>query len=185
MQVLRKAAVVLGVGAMAFVPLACSSSSDDNGGGGTTTTTECPFTGTTEATTTPGGASTTVATLQGVIPKASGCIDTIRWNFTPTTPAASVSYAAGPFTDTDGQPITIKGTPLVVEFTGATLGDPNDPAAYQGQSVTIPKSLTHVLSATVQTNTSGNMSWVLDLDSKRPFAVSSSSEPAYFVLSIG
>ena len=79
----------------------------------------------------------------------------------------------------------IKGTPLVVEFTGATLGNPNDPSAYQGQNVIIPKTLNHVLSATVQTDTAGNMAWVLDLDSKRPYAVSSSSTPAYFVLSIG
>lgn len=185
MQVLRKTAVVLGVVAMGFVPLACSSSSDDNGGKGTTTTTECPFTGTTDATTVPGGSSTAVATLQGVVPKASGCIDTIRFNFTPATPGASVHYDAGPFTDSDGQPITIKGTPLVVEFTGATLGNPNDPQAYTGNNVIIPKTLNHVLQATVETSTAGNMAWVLDLDSKRPYAVSSSADPAYFVLSIG
>lgn len=185
MQVLRKTAVVLGVVAMGFVPLACSSSDSDEGGQGTTTTTECPFSGTTEPTTTPGGASTAVATLQGVVPKASGCIDTIRFAFTPDTPGATVQYAAGPFTDTSGQPITIKGTPLVVEFTGATLGDPNDPQAYSGNNVIIPKTLSHVLQATVQTSTAGNMAWVLDLDSKRPYTVSSSADPAYFVLSIG
>ena len=119
------------------------------------------------------------------MPKASGCIDTIRFNFTPATPGATVHYDAGPFTDSSGQPITIKGTPLVVEFTGATLGDPNDPQAYTGDSVIIPKALNHVLQATVETTTAGNMAWVLDLDSKRPYAVSSSADPAYFVLSIG
>ena len=185
MQVLRKTAVVLGVVALGLVPLACTDSDSDDGGKGTTTTTSCPFSGTTAPTTTPGGASTTVATLQGVLPKANGCIDTIRFDFSPATPSASVHYDAGPFTDTNGDPITIKGTPLVVEFTGATLGNPNDPSAYQGENVIIPKTLNHVLSATVQTDTAGNMAWVLDLDSKRPYAVSSSSTPAYFVLSIG
>ena len=77
------------------------------------------------------------------------------------------------------------GVETTIVFTGATLGNPNDPQAYQGQSVTVPKGMNHVLSATVQTSTSGNMAWVLDLDSKRPYAVSSSSDPAYFVISIG
>ncbi|MFM7617451.1 MAG: hypothetical protein ACKO72_08355 [Actinomycetes bacterium] len=184
MLVLRKTVTVIGVVAMGLVPLACSSS-DDDGGSGTTTTTQCPFSGTTEPTETPGGASTVVATLQGVVPQASGCIDTIRFNFTPATPSATVEYASGPFTNTEGQPITIEGTPLVVTFTGATLGDPNDPQAYTGNNVIIPKALNHVLQATVQTNTAGDMAWVLDLDSKRPYTVSSSANPAYFVISIG
>jgi hypothetical protein len=29
------------------------------------------------------------------------------------------------------------------------------------------------------------MAWVLDLDSKRPYTVSSSANPAYFIISIG
>ena len=184
MRVLRETVAVIGVVAMGLVPLACSSS-DDGGGSGTTTTTQCPFSGTTGPTETPGGASTAVATLQGVVPQASGCIDTIRFNFTPATPSATVEYASGPFTNTEGQPITIEGTPLVVTFTGATLGDPNDPQAYSGNNVIIPKALNHVLRASVQTNTAGDMAWVLDLDSKRPYTVSSSANPAYFVISIG
>lgn len=180
----RKLALAIGLVAMVSIPMACSSGSDDAGGGSTTTTT-CPFDGTTDETTTPGSAGQTVSTLRSITTKASGCIDTMRWNFSPDTPGATVRYEAGPFTDTAGQPITIEGAALLVEFTGATIGSAGQPEAYSGPSTVAPDGLGHITRATLQTTTSGNMAWVLDLDEQRPFAVSSSSDPAYFVLSIG
>ena len=180
----RRLALVIGLVALASTPMACSGGSSDSGKGSTTTTT-CPFDGTTKATTTPGGAGQTTSTLRTVTAQVSGCIDTMRWNFAPATPGASVHYDAGPFTDTAGQPITIEGAALVVEFTGATIGNPGDPQAYSGPSTVAPNGLGHITRATLQTTTSGNMAWVLDLDEQRPYAVSSSSDPSYFVLSIG
>lgn len=185
MRNVRRLALVTGLVAMASIPMACSGGSDDEGGKGSTTTTTCPFDGTTKPTTTPGGAGQTTSTLRTVTTQVSGCIDTVRWNFSPATPGASVRYDAGPFTDTAGQPITIEGAALVVEFTGATIGNPGEPQAYSGPSTVAPDGLGHITRATLQTTTSGNMAWVLDLDEQRPYAVSSSSDPAYFVISIG
>lgn len=181
----QRLAVAIGVVAMAATPIACSGDSDDDAGKGSTTTTTCPFDGTTGPVSSPGGASQTVSVLQSVDTKASGCIDTMRWNFTPATPAASVHYDAGPFTDTAGQPITIEGAALVVEFTGATTGSAGQPQAYSGPSTVAPNGLGHITRASLQTTTSGNMAWVLDIDEQRPYAVSSSADPAYFILSIG
>ncbi len=182
MNLLQKTGAILATLACGFLPLSCapSNSSTDS-----KTPSNCLFDGTTRERTTPGGAFVTTVTLSQVSGTKRNCVDAVKWSFTPGLPGANVRYASGPFTDTSGNPIKIEGAGLVVEFTGTSVGEPSDPARYVGPLTLSTSQLAHITSATMQATTAGNMAWVLDIDKRRPFAVSASTMPAYFIISIG
>jgi hypothetical protein len=154
----------------AFAAPACSSSAKSDGAAGSQDTNadsgSCPFSGSTQPQSGPGGSGTAPTTLTGAVPQTDGCIDNVQLKFSPKLAASHFEYESG-------APV------LVVTLTGAKLGGGLSAGTTQS-----PKNLNHVQKVAVSAP-SGNVKVEITLDQKRPFLVSSSQVPAELELSIG
>ena len=157
--------VLLVVLALAGGVTACSSSSKSPAAAPSTGANgSCPFSGSTQPTSQPGGSGPT--TLTKATPQTDGCIDNVSLQFSPTVAASQFAYQSG-------APV------LDVTLTGTKLGGGLSTGTTQN-----PKNLNHVKQLVVSTS-SGNVKVAITLDQKRPFVVSESKVPAQIQLSIG
>ena len=148
----------------------------------------CPFSGAVQTVSVP-GPGTPAATLTDILPNPSGCVDQVRLNFSPALVPAVVGYNVSGVTTTT---VAGSGPQLIVKLGGpAVAGGTSSASAQQAASVTwngpstiAPASLTHVKQITVQRGDAGEVDVILTLDGKGQFLTSTSSVPAYLVVSV-
>jgi len=163
--------------------VACSGSDTSTGDGRAPGTAAdpaagCPFSGQLTPSSGPSqnGDSTT---LTKISTRKDNCIDNVQFDFSPGTPAWSVSYQPGPFKDANGQAVTPAGKAfLVVELQGVT-------SSQADASAISSSSLNYVQSVQQTSSASGADQWVIGLSEKLEYTTSASGVPAYLVIGLG
>jgi hypothetical protein len=151
----------------------CGSSSKSANSSATTTVAggtsggSCPFSGSTQAQTTPAGPVPSVV-LQSVSPRRAGCIDNVQFAFKPAIAASQVAY--------EGTTTTLR-----VRLKGASLG-----SSFTSGATVAPDGLAYVKAIKVDASAaSGEVDWLFTLDKVRPFLLSSSQAPPLLQVAIG
>jgi hypothetical protein len=120
------------------------------------------------------------AVLTGVaVVHVDACDDQITFTFDGGTPAWSVGYQPGPFTqDASGAPVTVAGSAyLVIRFDHASSVDPTDPQArrrYTGSRDIQPVAASAVRELVQIGDFEGVMRWVGGVEGQYGFRVSTS-----------
>ncbi len=123
------------------------------------------------------------ALLTNVQDQSDGCVDHVIFDFTGKStdvPGYTLSYGAAPFVgDASGTPIAVAGSAFVVVKVQPGYGFDFEAAK---ATYTGPKSLpighTNHVKAIVETGDfEGVLTWVIGLDSKRPFSVQATGAP--------
>jgi len=167
----------------AFVCLgtaACGSSSKSATTATTAGAADCPFSGTTAPT---HGSGADVGVITTLLPRVSGCIDSVTVSLSTAMPAWKVAYATGPLVDArTGKSVSVPGAfHLVVTFAGTTY-----PLLGDSTPVTLsPSGWNYVKGVTVLTGPRGAFEFVIGLATKMSYTTSVSPPPTLFVLSIG
>jgi hypothetical protein len=171
----------------------------DGSGGGSTTTTEVLTTTSLPCQplpepTTPVTSPTTadVSLLTNVQELGDDCVDHVIFDFTgkgSNPPGYTVTYGTPPFAaDGSGEPVPVAGDAFVTVKVSPGYGfdfDTGDPT-YSGPK-SVPVSSTNHVRAIVETGDfEGVLTWVIGLDTKRPFSVQASGTPNHqLVVTIG
>lgn len=143
----------------------------------TTTPKTCPTTGALASPSSGAGKLTKpTAVVANVQIQASDCTDEIAFAFRGGTPSWTVGYQPGPFVlDPSGKPATVAGTVyLVVRFepaggTDLTVSPPSTP--YPGANDLHPPAPAELREVVKTGDFEGVMTWIVGLDSTRPFSV--------------
>lgn len=196
-------AAVLAAGVLA----ACG----DDGSGATSATTgraagEAAETSSTTTTTAPCTFSGAVAEAEGnqdAFPRlltdvrvgAHGCYDRVTFEFKPRTGEAPgpvawhAAYEEPPITeDGSGRTVAVKGRAfLVVRFSaaGADLSQESAPETYTGPASLESADATRIRQVRRIGDFEGVLTWVLGLDRRRPFSVTSQDNPSRIVVDVG
>ena len=189
--------------ALALVGAACGGGDDQevHAGGGTTTTnsstvTSSPSTsgacaggGGTDSRSAP-AVATSPALLTDVRTGRQSCADRVVFQFDGDAPGYTVEYQPGPFSAGEsGQPVTIAGSAfLVLRFqpaSGVDLNQPSAPPTYTGPPTITPTGLTHVREVRRLEDFEAVMTWVIGLDSMRPFTVATLGSPTRVYVDVG
>jgi hypothetical protein len=146
----------------------------------TTTTAACPNSGPTGAQTTP--ASQVAAVLTGVAVASSGCGDQVLFQYKVrgvAPPSCKIEYRTGPFVqDASGAPVTIAGYAFVVVrcFPAYTYA-PETGATTFAEKRIHPAGMRHVRELVKTGDNEGVLTWVIGLDSRRPFTIAAKGTP--------
>jgi hypothetical protein len=111
------------------------------------------------------------------------CVDHVVFSFTSKTgdpPGYSITYGTPPFTkDASGEPVTVKGSAFVVVKVSPGYGYDfeNGVATYTGPKQITPTGANHVKEIVETGDFEGVLTWVIGLDSKRPFTVQATGKP--------
>ena len=153
----------------------------------------CTFSGATDPV--KGGGDAPTRLLTDVRVGAHGCYDRVTFELKPQQGEADgpvawkAAYEAGPITeDGSGHPVKMKGVAFLVvtmSATGADLSQEAAPATYTG-----PASIEAADAARIQQvrrtgDFEGVLTWVIGLDRKRPFHVSTADAPARVIIDVG
>ena len=159
----------------------------------TTTTSTCgPSAGGTDSVTRPMPSG--IMLLTDVVAKAEGaCADKVALTFRSDTseePGFTLGYRDPPFSAAaSGAPIEVEGSAfLVLRLEPAALVDMSidtAPLTYTGPQDILPARTVHVREMTVFDSYEGVLGWIIGLDEKVPFAVTTSSAPPSLVITIG
>jgi hypothetical protein len=153
----------------------------------------CTFSGATEATR--GGGDAPTRLLTDVRVGAHGCFERVTFELKPKSGEADgpvgwkAAYEPGPITeDGSGRPVKVKGAAfLVVTMTasGADLSQEAAPATYTGPTSIEAADSTSIQQVRRTGDFEGVLTWVIGLDKKRPFHVSTTENPARVIVDIG
>lgn len=126
---------------------------------------------------------------------AHGCYDRVTFEFKPQAGEAPgpvawhAAYEEPPMTeDGSGRTVTVKGAAfLVVRFSaaGADLSQEGAPETYTGPASLESADATRVRQVRRIGDFEGVLTWVLGLDRRRPFSVTSQDNPSRVVVDVG
>ncbi|HEU5449085.1 MAG TPA: hypothetical protein VFW57_08740 [Acidimicrobiia bacterium] len=153
----------------------------------------CTFSGASEAAN--GGGDAPTRLLTDVRVGAHGCYDRVTFELKPQTGEADgpvawkASYEPAPITeDGSGRPVQVKGTAFLVvtmSATGADLSQEAAPATYTGPASIEAADATRIQQVRRTGDFEGVLTWVIGLDKKRPFHVSTQDAPARVIIDVG
>jgi hypothetical protein len=153
----------------------------------------CTFTGATDAAT--GGGDAPTRLLTDVRVGAHGCYDRVTFELRPQKGEADgpvswkAAYESGPITeDGSGRPVKMKGAAFLVvtmSATGADLSQEAAPATYTGPTSIEAAGATRIQQVRRTGDFEGVLTWVIGLDKKRPFRVSTQAAPARVIVDVG
>lgn len=159
---------------------------------GSTTTTTCVLTG---GTTEPRQVEASVAMLlTGLRVAKHGCSDRVVYEMRLQERESgqlgySLRYESAPFAeDGSGEVVNVKGEAhLVVQITGSgvDLSKENAPQTYTGPTTIDPVGLAHIRQLRRIGDFEGVITWVIGMDSKRPYTVKVLHGPTRLVIDIG
>ena len=115
--------------------------------------------------------------LQSVAVTSAGCADRVTFGFVPkngSTPNCRVGYQSGPFSnDASGAPVSVSGHAfVVVRCSPAYSYDPESGrSTYTGPKRLAPTAAPHVQEIVETGDFEGVLTWVIGLDSLRPFGI--------------
>jgi hypothetical protein len=140
----------------------------------TTPAATCPATNNDTAAQSGSGTVTSVpplAQLEKVEVWSSQCVDEVTFKFSSTVPGWTISYQTGPLTlEPSAQPVTVAGSAyLVVQFANAS-GSGSDATDL------VPQPPVGVREVRKVQDFEGVVTWVIGLDSERPFGVSTDTQ---------
>ncbi|HEV8627280.1 MAG TPA: hypothetical protein VG034_22770 [Acidimicrobiia bacterium] len=157
------------------------------------TAAQCTFTGATEAAR--GGGDAPTRLLTDVRVGAHGCYERVTFEFKPQKGDADgpvawkAAYQAPPITeDGSGRRVQIKGSAfLVVTMTaaGADLSQEAAPATYTGPASIEAADATRIQQVRRTGDFEAVLTWVIGLDKKRPFHVTTEGGPARVIVDVG
>jgi hypothetical protein len=113
------------------------------------------------------------------------CVDTVTMTFTAQTadpPTYTVSYQSGPFTqDASGAPVSVAGNAFVVVRLEPAAGFDfvAGKPTYTGPKDVEGAGAHHVTQVVETGDFEGVVTWVIGLDTKRPFAVQATGAPSH------
>jgi hypothetical protein len=153
----------------------------------------CVFTGTLDPKKANQGASPML--LTDVRIGTHGCFDRVVFELRPRAgqpdgpPGYAVEYRSGPITeDPSDKPVPVKGAAFLVvrlDAMGFDLSKADAPATYTGPPVVEAQGTTRVQQVRRAGDFEGVSTWVIGLDSKRPFSVTTDQAPTRLVVDIG
>jgi len=153
----------------------------------------CTFSGATTAA--EGGANSPTRLLTDVRVGVHDCYERVTFEFKPmpgdTAGPVSwkVAYETGPITeDGSGRPVTVKGPAhLVVHLSAqsADLTKADAPPTYTGPTSLQPAGATRIQQVRKTGDFEGYITWVIGLDTSRPFKVTTQDNPARVVVDVG
>jgi hypothetical protein len=153
----------------------------------------CTFSGATDPA--HGAADLPTRLLTDVRLGVHGCLERVTFEFKPKPGEAAgpvgwkAAYEPGPITeDASGRKIPVKGAAyLVVHMTamGADLSKENAPATYTGPTSLEAAGATRIQQVRRTGDFEGVLTWVIGLDKKRPFHVTTQDGPARVVVDVG
>jgi hypothetical protein len=159
----------------------------------TTTTAPCTFSGATAEA--EGNQDALTRLLTDVRVGAHGCYDRVTFEFTPQAGEAAgpvawhAAYEEPPITeDGSGQTVAVKGAAfLVVRFSaaGADLSQEGAPETYTGPASLESADATRLRQVRRIGDFEGVLTWVIGLDRRRPFSVTSQDNPSRIVVDVG
>jgi hypothetical protein len=121
--------------------------------------------------------------LTNVQRKGDTCVDHVVFDFTSKTsdpPSYTITYANPPFTqDASGEPVTVNGSAFIVVKVSPGYGYDfeSNKATYTGPKHITPAAANHVKEIVETGDFEGVLTWVIGLDSKRPFTVQATGAP--------
>jgi hypothetical protein len=153
----------------------------------------CTFSGATDAARV--GADAPTRLLTDVRVGAHGCFERVTFELKPRSGDTDgpvgwkVAYEPGPITeDGSGKAVAVKGTAyLVVHMNaqGVDLTKADAPATYTGPASIETAGTTRIQQVRRTGDFEGVLSWVIGLDRRRPFHVSTPDSPARVVVDVG
>ena len=153
----------------------------------------CTFSGTTDAA--KGGGDAPTRLLTDVRVGAHGCYDRVTFELKPQNGEADgpvawkIAYEPGPVTeDGSGRPVPVKGSAFLVvtmSASGADLSQEAAPATYTGPASIESADSTRIRQVRRTGDFEGVLTWVIGLDTQRPFHVSTQDAPARVIVDIG
>lgn len=158
-----------------------------------TTTAPCTDTGRPVTARTGPEPSSTMLLRDVVVDSPDGCVDVVRFTFLPTPderPGYTVEYQPGPFAQSgSGAPVPVEGEAfLVVRFFPAAIADLAQdmaPLTYTGPDTLDPTTTRHVQQLRLVDTFEGYVTWVIGLDARVGFDVTTSAGPPNLVVAIG
>ena len=148
----------------------------------TTTAPACAGAGTSTAPVAAGTAKPALLLLT-VSVNSTSCSDRVVFSFSTKShgaPSCGVSYKDGPFTqDGSGKPVDVAGSAFVVVRCSPAYGYDyaNGKPSYTGPKHVVASGANHVKELAETGDFEGVVSWVIGLDSRRPFAVTANTIP--------
>jgi len=115
--------------------------------------------------------------LTSVTVTAAACADHVIFGFVVKsggTPSCSVAYSNGPFvSDAKGAAVTVRGTAFLVVRCSPAAGHDFESGrtTYTGPTRIDPSGVRHVRELVETGDFEGVVTWVVGLDTKRPFTV--------------
>lgn len=158
-----------------------------------TTTVPCNFAGTV-APQRRNSSTPTTFLLTNVTIAASGCIDTVTFDFTPDGPASEppyqLEYKDPPFAQSgSGEPVTVPGTAfLVIRFQPAWIADitrEGAPPSYTGPHEITATGTSFVKGMALYDAYEAVVGWVIGLDGQHPVRVDETASPPRLVINVG
>jgi hypothetical protein len=153
----------------------------------------CLFTGTTDPKRAGEGAP--VMLLTDVRAGGHGCFDRVVFEFRPRPGQPdgpigyTVEYRPGPITeDPSDKPVPVKGSAFLVvrlDATGFDLSKADAPATYTGSPVVEADATTRIQQVRRAGDFEGVTTWVIGVDSQRPFRVTTEQSPTRLVIDVG
>jgi hypothetical protein len=148
----------------------------------TTTAPGCPGAATSTAPVAAGAAKPALLLLT-VSVNSTSCSDRVVFSFSTKShgaPSCGVAYRAGPFTqDGSGKPVAVAGAAFVVVRCSPAYGYDyqNGKPSYTGPKHVAAAAANHVQEVAETGDFEGVVTWVVGLDSQRPFAVTANTIP--------
>jgi hypothetical protein len=157
------------------------------------TTAPCTFSGATEAA--KGGGDAPTRLLTDVRVGAHGCYDRVTFEFKPQKDEADgpvawkASYQSPPITeDGSGRPVKVKGSAFLVvtmSASGVDLRQEAAPDTYTGPTSIEAADATRIQQVRRTGDFEAVLTWVIGLDKKRSFHVTTEGGPARVIVDIG
>jgi hypothetical protein len=128
-------------------------------------------------------ATTTPSLLTKVSELGDNCVDHVVFDFVPKgtdLPGYTITYGNAPFTsDGSGAPIDVPGSAFVKVRIAPGYGYDfvNGKPTYTGSKSIVVSNANHVQSIVETGDFEGVLTWVIGLDSKRPFSVQATATP--------
>lgn len=147
----------------------------------TTTTVRCASAGSTAAVTTPQSQVSALLTAVGVT--SGDCTDKVVFHYQlrgVAPPSCTIGYRAGPFVkDASGAPVTVAGNAFVAVrcFPAYTFNFETGQTTYSGPKRVAAPGAHHVKEVVLIGDNEGVLTWIIGLDSQRPFVVAATGTP--------
>ncbi len=136
--------------------------------------------------------TTSTVLLTQVTEQSDKCLDHVEFGFTsksPNPPGYSITYGNPPFVDAgSGNPVSVKGSAFIVVTMQPAYGYDFEKGrtTYTGPKQIAPANANHVTQIVETGDFEGVVTWVIGMDSKRPFSVQATGAPqTQLVVTVG